>query len=147
MYRVFCVGESSEHQWFLLPGNKSDGSVFMRNSLSLSVWPQWLFFPPSHTEARQAQLMSVVMVEKLRATQNMELRCVELGLSLFLCSGNTAERCSVPLTAWIPPSLSLSLLHPRLHSFPPWEPIDRLQQPFNEISPVPLEKRSVQSNR
>lgn len=49
-------------------------------------------------------------------------------------------------------SLSLSLSHHSwLHSFHPWGPIDRLQQPFNEISPVPLEEKKkknvVQSNR
>lgn len=68
---------------------------------------------------------------------------------LFLCNSAQMLLClCVSLAAWIPPPLSRSLaLHPWLHSIHPWGPIDRLQQPFNEISPLLLEKRNAaQSN-
>lgn len=97
--------------------------------------------------------------EKKHKEHQQALHCVS-ARSLAFCSSpfflsllfscNTTECYSASVFLSLHESLHLSpslSLHPWLHSIHPWEPIDRLQQPFNEISPALLEKRNVvQSN-
>lgn len=96
--------------------------------------------------------------KKLCATKDINRLHFVSARSLSLCSFSHFYSLETQLNAILPlcffslhGSLHLSLplsLHPWLHSIYPWGPIDRLQQPFNEISSVLLEKRNVvQSNR
>lgn len=72
--------------------------------------------------------------------------CCSLFFLSLLFSRNHTECYSASVFLSLRESLHLFLphtLHPWLHRIHPWGPIDRLQQPFNEISPLLLEKRNV----
>lgn len=95
-----------------------------------------------------------VIENKPDATKDINRQHFVSARSLSLCSfpsvlfsRNTTECYFASVFLLLHESLSLSH-HPWLHSIYPLGPIDRLQQPFNEISSVLLEKRNVvQSNR
>lgn len=92
------------------------------------------------TKARKKKKTSLCHREDSRS-----LSFVLFSPVIFSC--NTNECCSASVFLSSHESLNLSH-HPWLHGIYPWGPIDRLQQPFNEISSVLLEKRNaVQSNR